>query len=390
MRVDTCPFPAGSYDTRMSWSRALRAICPASFYMHYIEHVPEFVGNAALKGRGAHQCMGKTAKQCLATGVPMIEEEERNRIFGEVCVEEQLTDPEVLDQVARLYQQFVDAPHLFPQEDGVTQAAEEEFWFLLDRDGIRVAVQCRLDHYKMCGQEFLVNDYKTTERIITSTDFLADMQGPIYVLAGKNRWPKLTDMFVVFDYTARDFLTDPRRITDDDLERAAQFLIRPSLFVRDALALVKAGEKPEDVFPARPGQACHPYEGALCPVIFACKWREKAQIPVIRNDEDARNVMEAIAYREARNKADRQMLKPYVAAGAVKGHGQVALWAEETGWKYDVPGIYKWLSEHGYDPLEYLRVDGVSIRKVRKDLKEAGLVREIKTTSFDIQKEKKT
>ena len=100
--------------------------------------------------------------------------------------------------------------------------------------------------------------------------------------------------------------------------------------------------------------------------------------------------MEAIAYREARNKADTQILKSYVAAGAVTGHGQVAAWDEEVDFKYDVPAVYEWLNQHGFPPLDYLRIDGVRIRKVREDLKKAGLVREVRVPAFDIKKEKKS
>ena len=381
-----CPFPESDYDVRLSFTQGnqFRA-CPAFWSLSHPdddrvagadEMEPDesiaSVSAALRRGRLGHDIAGKYIRHCRTTKIESDLDALRD-IFTDVVTAAH-PDTETLDDLTKFISEF-GAGYSFP-DDGSEWWVEEPIWLLLKNGKVRVAVVAILDYLRIKGTDAHIDDLKTTGRMPDRKRFDRTLQLPIYALGVMHKFPKVERIYAENLYPACGG-TMGMTVTPDLIRKAKDFLLETGEMILAGRKRVTLGERAEDVFEARPGEACTPYTGVVCPMVHRCPYVERSDVPVVTTQAEADLLAADILNLQARLDAKMVVAKRAAAqglklrAGAMVGQfGVRKVWAEDTAKALTL------LDEQVSDTTPYVKLNREKLEKdgLLNGLMAAGLV----------------
>lgn len=364
-----CPWPVnGPDDIRISHSQTQTYhTCP--FLWAVTKLVPNFkpfYSPAAWIGVVAHAFAADCTRVALAKGQSWVDEN-WEKILAEVF-ERYPTDPEIRAEVRELAQGFV-AQHGF-KDNGRVHYIEETFWVLVDENASpKVTVQLRPDYaaYDKAASSAGVVDYKFGEQVLDRAALDNNSQGLTYLI------PMLLQhnparMTYQFSYPRLNIEMHREATAEQVMARLAEYQTDGAAMhyiLRGILdhGLNRDGTLPIAQFaPARPGEACCRGKNGLCSAVFLCPFAKADGIQPPTTDAEAVKLGESIIYGEARLKADRAVLKGYVADRELPVNDRVAkLWQKHKR-LWNIEAVLAELADRGRTPgtEKGLTVDGRS------------------------------
>jgi len=386
-----CPWPDSEFDVRLSHTQADQfRQCPA---FHNVSHMADDqaagldetdagevadeheggmianVGFALRKGRDGHAITGNYIKHCRTNHVESDLTALRD-IFADVATHS-MPDVQTLDALTEYVQgtHFGLSDMTFP-DDGSQWFVEEPIWFMLKSDRVRVAVVAILDYLRVIGTKAHVDDFKTSLRIPDRKTFERSMQLPIYGLATIHKFPEVEAIHArnIYPSCGGELGMD---ITPEHLRRAKAFLLETAEMIQAGRKRIALGERPEDVFEARPGDACTPYTGIICPVIHRCPYVERSEVPVVTTQAQAELLAADIVQMQAKLKSKIEIAKRARAQGlTLRAGNMVGQFGVKKVWAENVAAALALLREQVSDTDIYVQLD-------RDTLEKAGLLAEL-------------
>jgi len=378
-----CPWPEKDYDVRLSYSRATQARkCPWSAYKVPVEadedgsdEVEGFVGPAAERGRFVHNVFARYAGYCHEHKVAS-DLDALNRIFQE-CLEEYLPSWEVMETVTDIISTF-GSDHEFPLlKPGVKWGIEEAIWWMVQGDGVRVAVLSIIDRYEVEGAGAKLWDYKSGFRLPSREWFENDVQLPMYADALLSRYPKVKHIEAELDFPAISGHMQKRAgITVTEIRRAEMLLIETGAMLKAGYKRIADGAEPWEAFEPRPGKPCQPFTGVLCPKILDCPYvKLLSQDAIIRDDDDCRKQFSDVLWLDTMRKAKWAAVAEYVTGmQGVIVNGKAARCQPKMVKNFDMKRVIQYLTDRGLDLADCLTLD-TGKKELVNDMIVAGVVK---------------
>ncbi len=402
MSRSECPFPAESYDIRASYTRLSKfRACPALgsvSYAHVISGNPADriiteSSDQMIRGRVVHDVLAAIAHHCFTNGVT------RDAKALVECYNKALMDHKPPQSVMdtkptpeELLIQFASShefPLLKPDE---MWGAERSLWALLTSpSGTRIALEAKIDLFRITGDRAWVNDYKTGFRIMEAEEFrLREMQLPLYFMVLMANYPNVKHGTGTLDWVARDFQQE-KTITAESIGRALDFVFLTGDMIADGIKRVRAGESVEEVFPPRPGRACTPFDGVECEAWSQCPYRASGGSLLLDSPQKATETFAEYLVTSTMQRARKGAVSDFAAVnGPVITNGKCL--RHKIVDKCEVPNrdaVVRYLYEQGkldaIQPVASALVEKGEATELAKELAEAGLAQIVQEPSEKIE-----
>ena len=391
MSKSICPFKTEDYDIRASYTRLGKFRgCPALgslAYRHIItgddsDRITIEASDQMTRGRLVHEALGKYATHCITTGKTS-DPDAMAECYRQALMEHK-PQQSVLDgspSPEEIIQQFT-ASHEFPKlEKGEEWGVERSLWTILKSPaGVRIALEAKVDLFRVVGDRAWVNDYKTGFRIMDSDDFKhKEIQLPLYFLVIMANYPKVQHGTGTLDWVARDYQQE-KTISAESIQRALDFVFLTAEMIADGIKRVKVGESVVEVFPAHPGRACEPFDGVACEAIGRCPYHGHTDNLVIDSADKARALMGEYMVVGARQKAIKSALVAHAAEnGPIECNGKVLTFELTDKVKVESrDALVTWMVEQGkigdLQPVASSMVSKGTATDLAKECRDEGLL----------------